>query len=89
MRTMITRLGEPGAADRLRAFNEIQHRVTSQVGHLIRGGEHAYPDAALVEVLAEIARDGRVSGEFVRAFDRAIGLAARRAQSAGGRPSAG
>ena len=56
---------------RLRAFNEIQHQVTSQLhGKLI--GAKTYPDDVLMDIVFEVAQRGGCERDLLGALDWAL-----------------
>jgi len=53
---------------KLRAFNEIQHKIMSQVIPMLMNNPNRYPDEVFFSILHEIAQDA----DFVESFDSAI-----------------
>ena len=60
------------ALQMLRAYNEVQHRVASQLRHLLTDDPHRYPDGAFVDILLEWARSGDCEPQVIRALQRTI-----------------
>ena len=68
---------EQEVACRLRAWNEVQHRVTGHLAHLLSGEADGYPGNALIEVLFDFARQGHCEVDLVRALEKVLRLAER------------
>jgi hypothetical protein len=62
--------------ERLRRFNELQHLLSGQVCHLLRGNERRYPTRVLLDILVETAGTdsiGDALSESIHwAFSRAL-----------------
>ena len=55
---------------RMRAVNEIQHRLTAFLAALLRGDPKRYPDDILVRILLEHSRDAVLERQLAEAFRR-------------------
>jgi hypothetical protein len=56
------------AADKLRAFNELGHTVTSKLMTLIAVKQQGFPDEGLLETLFEKAQRGACEKDLIEAF---------------------
>jgi hypothetical protein len=59
------------APERLRAINEIQHRVLAHIHSLLTNGEWRYPDDVLVSIMLE-HDDMHLHGQAMWAFEEAL-----------------
>jgi len=57
---------------RLRAINEIQHRISAHVLAMLRGDERRYPDVVLARMILEEDNDPVLQDEIARAFAQVI-----------------
>jgi hypothetical protein len=64
------------AARKLAAFNELQHTIGAQVAKMLVNDEARYPDAVLIDILLDKARDGDIESEFARSYESALKHAA-------------
>jgi hypothetical protein len=67
---------EPGSLDlrhpqRLRALNEVQHRITSHVLALLSADSHRYPDDVFVSIILE-QDDPELRRQVAGAFSRSL-----------------
>ena len=62
----------PGDFDVLRAVNELQHSIVSQMGALLEGSPKRYPDDVFVQILIAKGQslDERVIDYLARALDK-------------------
>jgi hypothetical protein len=73
--TVAARASYPGqiegteVADRLRAFNEIQHTVTGQLLKVIANDARRYPDEDFINIIFEHAHDAGCEADFNWAVD--------------------
>ena len=55
---------------RLRTFNELQHRIATQlVNHIV--GRRGYPDRTFLQILSETAEHGHCADDLRIAFEQA------------------
>ena len=73
--------GDAGLSDasRVRALNEVQHRVTSHLAALLRGDAGRYPCDVLTAIVLDGASDPQLGRIKASAFARALNLAAQHA----------
>jgi hypothetical protein len=57
-----------GAAEKMRAFNEVLHTITGQLMHLIARDANSYADDEFVDALFERAQQGNCAGDLSQAF---------------------
>ena len=57
---------------KLRIHNEIQHRITAHVVHLLESDEKRYPDDVLIRILCEHAQQGGIEKTFLYELEFAI-----------------
>jgi hypothetical protein len=57
---------------RLRAINEVQHRVSSHVLALLRNEAARYPDEVLIKIILEHDDDPVLQRQVQQAFDRVL-----------------
>jgi hypothetical protein len=73
--TVAARASYPGqveeteVAERLRAFNEIQHTVTGQLLKLLANDARRYPDEDFINIISERARDAGCESDLNWAVD--------------------
>jgi hypothetical protein len=60
--------------DRMRAINEVQHRLLGFLVALLRGDPRRYPDDVLVRIVLEDPKDGVLQAQVAEAFGRALSL---------------
>ena len=60
-------------AEALRAFIELQHKVTGHLLHLTETGTHAYPDDVLVRILSDIAEEAGIENDLRIASEQRCG----------------
>jgi hypothetical protein len=61
--------GSPSAAiSKLRAMNEVQHRLSAHLMHLLDDRDERYPDGTLWEIVSEIAATGGCDHDLDVAF---------------------
>ena len=75
-------LPESRSAAKLRAFNELQHTLTSQLMHLAAGDRDRATEDALLEVLLEKAQESGCQRELLQAFQLACTAKVSLAQDA-------
>ncbi len=65
-------VGEEGLThpSRMRAVNEVQHRLTAFLAALLRGDPRRYPDDILVRILLEQPQDAVLQRQLAEAFAR-------------------
>ncbi len=56
----------------LRAFNELQHKLTAQVVHLLAGDEGRYPDDVFVDIMFECAEMAKCEAKLSQVFQRLV-----------------
>jgi ketosteroid isomerase-like protein len=66
--------------ERLRACNELQHRVTAQLAHLLEQDPRRYPDDVLVAILFEMGRPAGCEGQLTQTFQDLHAAYLRRAE---------
>jgi hypothetical protein len=64
-------LTNPG---RMRAINEIQHRLTSFLRALLQGDPNRYPDDVLIRIVLENPTDSLLQQQLLEAFRRVLSL---------------
>jgi len=60
-------------AARLRAINEVQHRISAHVLALLRNDSGRYPDEVLVNIILEHDDDQELRRQIQEAFSRVLG----------------
>ena len=56
--------------ERLRAINELQHRVTAHIAHLLNENELRYPDDVFVAILFDFARAAACESKLAETFEQ-------------------
>ena len=54
-------------------LNELQHQVSGQLGHLLKGDEKRYPDDEFLDILFGIAEKQKLDADLLRCFETVTG----------------
>jgi len=60
------------STNKLMAFNEMEHNITSQLAHMLAKNEKRYPDEVFADILFEKAQTANCESDLVVAFDFAF-----------------
>ena len=60
--------------ERMRSYNEVQHRLLGFLAALLKGDPKRYPDDVLIRIILEHPRDAVLQQQMAEAFARALSL---------------
>jgi hypothetical protein len=69
------------SANLLQAYNELQHKISAQLMHLLYEDDHRYPDDVFINILFDMTMPAECEDKLVSTFDKLHGSYLRSLES--------